>query len=59
MKGALVVVQSKGRSCTSMCSRQACHSLCSPIHPIGDHNHRSYFFKIRYLLLEWSGQLIF
>ncbi|MEJ2611133.1 MAG: hypothetical protein P8179_13880 [Candidatus Thiodiazotropha sp.] len=38
---------------------QACHSRCSVIHPVGDHNHRSYFFKIRNLLLEWSGQLIF
>jgi hypothetical protein len=38
---------------------QACHSRCSVTHPIGDHNHRSYFFRIRYLLLEWSGQLIF
>ncbi|MEJ2610023.1 MAG: hypothetical protein P8179_07985, partial [Candidatus Thiodiazotropha sp.] len=36
-----------------------CHSRCSVIHPVGDHNHRSYFFKIRNLLLEWSGQLIF
>ncbi|MEJ2611663.1 MAG: hypothetical protein P8179_16690 [Candidatus Thiodiazotropha sp.] len=24
---------------------QACHSLCSVIHPIGDHNHRSYFLQ--------------
>jgi hypothetical protein len=38
---------------------QACHSRCSVIHPVGDHNHQAIFFKIRYLLLEWSGQLIF
>ncbi|MEJ2608771.1 MAG: hypothetical protein P8179_01515 [Candidatus Thiodiazotropha sp.] len=24
---------------------QACHSRCSVIHPIGDHNHRSYFLQ--------------
>ncbi|MEJ2609989.1 MAG: hypothetical protein P8179_07815 [Candidatus Thiodiazotropha sp.] len=29
------------------------------IHPTGDHDHRSYFFKIRNLLLEGSSQLIF
>ncbi|MEJ2611174.1 MAG: hypothetical protein P8179_14090, partial [Candidatus Thiodiazotropha sp.] len=23
----------------------ACHSRCSVIHPIGDHNHRSYFLQ--------------
>ncbi|MEJ2611780.1 MAG: hypothetical protein P8179_17310 [Candidatus Thiodiazotropha sp.] len=38
---------------------QACHSRCSVIHPVGDHNHQAIFFKIRCLLLEWSGQLIF
>ncbi|MEJ2611168.1 MAG: hypothetical protein P8179_14060 [Candidatus Thiodiazotropha sp.] len=50
MKGALVVVQGKGRSCTSMCSRhlcihEACYSRCSVIHPVGDHHHRSYFLQ--------------
>ncbi|MEJ2609731.1 MAG: hypothetical protein P8179_06470 [Candidatus Thiodiazotropha sp.] len=24
---------------------QACHSRCSVIHPVGDHNHRSYFLQ--------------
>ncbi|MEJ2610213.1 MAG: hypothetical protein P8179_09025 [Candidatus Thiodiazotropha sp.] len=38
---------------------QARHSRCSVIHPTGDHNHQAIFFKIRNLLLEWSGQLIF
>ncbi|MEJ2609652.1 MAG: hypothetical protein P8179_06075 [Candidatus Thiodiazotropha sp.] len=27
----------------SVGQREACHSRCSVIHPIGDHNHRSYF----------------
>ncbi|MEJ2610712.1 MAG: hypothetical protein P8179_11655 [Candidatus Thiodiazotropha sp.] len=66
MKSALVVVQGKSRSCTSMCPRhlciharrattrnsplfqgvaQACYSRCSVIHPVGDHNHRSYFLQ--------------
>ncbi|MEJ2610104.1 MAG: hypothetical protein P8179_08430 [Candidatus Thiodiazotropha sp.] len=67
MKSALVVVQGKGRSCTSICPRHGCiharraiarhskelqrrhvppqayHSHCSVIHPVGGHNHRSYF----------------
>ncbi|MEJ2608736.1 MAG: hypothetical protein P8179_01330 [Candidatus Thiodiazotropha sp.] len=42
MKDALVVVQGKGRSCTSMC-RHKRYSRCSVIHPVGDHHHRSYF----------------
>ncbi|MEJ2609296.1 MAG: hypothetical protein P8179_04210 [Candidatus Thiodiazotropha sp.] len=24
---------------------QACHSRCSVIHPVGNHNHRSYFLQ--------------
>jgi hypothetical protein len=24
---------------------QACHSRCSLVHPVGDHNHRSYFLQ--------------
>ncbi|MEJ2609061.1 MAG: hypothetical protein P8179_03015 [Candidatus Thiodiazotropha sp.] len=69
MKGALVAVQGKTqRRRIARYSKelqrchvlpQACHSRCSVVHPVGDHNHRSYFFKIRNLLLEWSGQLIF
>ncbi|MEJ2609837.1 MAG: hypothetical protein P8179_07010 [Candidatus Thiodiazotropha sp.] len=30
---------------------QACHSRCSVIHPVGDHNHRSYFLQ-KWLLLR-------
>ncbi|MEJ2610609.1 MAG: hypothetical protein P8179_11100 [Candidatus Thiodiazotropha sp.] len=53
MKGALVVVQGKAqRRGIAHYSKelqrrhvppQACHSCCSVIHPVGDHNHRSYF----------------
>ncbi|MEJ2609132.1 MAG: hypothetical protein P8179_03380 [Candidatus Thiodiazotropha sp.] len=69
MKSALVVVQGKGRSYTSMYPRhgciharraiahyskelqrrhmppQTCHSCCRVIHPVGNHNHRSYFLQ--------------
>ncbi|MEJ2609849.1 MAG: hypothetical protein P8179_07070 [Candidatus Thiodiazotropha sp.] len=27
----------------SVGQREACHSRCSVIHPVGGHNHRSYF----------------
>ncbi|MEJ2610115.1 MAG: hypothetical protein P8179_08490 [Candidatus Thiodiazotropha sp.] len=27
----------------SVGQREACYSRCSVIHPVGDHNHRSYF----------------
>ncbi|MEJ2608479.1 MAG: hypothetical protein P8179_00020 [Candidatus Thiodiazotropha sp.] len=69
MKSALVVVQGKTQRRRIACYSkelqrrhappQACHSRCSVIHPVGDHHHQAIFFKIRYLLLEWSGQLIF
>ncbi|MEJ2609062.1 MAG: hypothetical protein P8179_03020 [Candidatus Thiodiazotropha sp.] len=69
LKSALVVVQGKAqRRGIARYSKelqrchvppQACHSRCSVIHPVGDHNHQAILFKLRYLLLEWSGQLIF
>jgi hypothetical protein len=70
VKGAFVVVQGKtqrrgiARYSKELQRRhvppQACHSRCSVIHPIGmTITIEAIFFKIRYLLLEWSGQLIF
>ncbi|MET0042932.1 MAG: hypothetical protein ABW100_05375, partial [Candidatus Thiodiazotropha sp. 6PLUC3] len=61
MKCAFVVVQGKAqrrgiaRYSKELQRRhappQACNSCCSVIHPTGDHVHRSYFLKIRNLLL--------
>ncbi|MEJ2612448.1 MAG: hypothetical protein P8179_20895 [Candidatus Thiodiazotropha sp.] len=53
MKSALVVVQGKtqrrgiARYSKELQPRhvppQGCYSRCSVIHPVGNHNHRSYF----------------
>ncbi|MEJ2613105.1 MAG: hypothetical protein P8179_24380 [Candidatus Thiodiazotropha sp.] len=43
MKSALVVVQ--GKTQRRHAPPQACHSRCSVIHPVGDHNHRSNFLQ--------------
>ncbi|MEJ2612345.1 MAG: hypothetical protein P8179_20345 [Candidatus Thiodiazotropha sp.] len=55
MKSVLVVVQGKtqrrgiARYSKELQRRhvppQVCYSRCSVIHPVGDHNHRSYFLQ--------------